>query len=144
MKPVIRQLPPHVLAPEVAASARDVIDGRELTPVGRMAIEEAWLQLEVERAAIGQSATARFDRVAALAQSGGSSLQLAALALEQGTSAGERRSYEAQVEYATRRLDDVAADLHRLNEGDVEAAKRIDTLFDVIIERVLAPAGIAS
>ena len=143
MEPQIRQLPPHVVAPEVAAGARDVVAGRPLTSVGRKTIEEARLQLEVERDAIRQSSASRFDRVTALAQSGGSSLQLATLALEQSDDGREFNTYEERIDYATTRLDEIASDLARLEDNDVVAAGRIDVLFDEIVERVLAPAGFA-
>jgi hypothetical protein len=137
----LRQLPPHVLAPEVAASARDVIAGRDLTRVGRVALEEARLQLEVERSAIRD---ARFDRIAALAESQGSSLHLAALALQQLPRPEEPLRRDAQLEFATEQLDRVVADLNALEARDLGAARRVNELFDGIVERVLAPTGVSS
>jgi hypothetical protein len=136
---VPRQLPPHVVAPEVAASARDVIAGRELTEIGLLAINEAKLQLEVERDAIrGTTSRRRLDHVAALAQSDGNSLQLAALALEH---VSHSRTSKEPVDQASSRLDEIVCDLDLLQGGDLEAARRIDAVFDAIVERVLAPAA---
>jgi hypothetical protein len=138
------QLPPHLLAPEVAAAARDVVGGHEFDPIGLRAIQEAREQLKVERDAIEAGSPAALDRAAlstALAQSGGSSLHLAALALNAGRRPRQRLTPQAQIEYATSRLDEIIADLEEVENRDRGAAERIDELFDTIGERVLAPSG---
>jgi hypothetical protein len=134
------QLPPHLLAPEVAAAARDVLDREELSDVSRDAIAEAKQQLAVERDAIKSGLPAHHvEEPSMLAQSGGSSLHLAALALALSSVDGRGGTAQEQIELATGRLDEIIGDLDRLKDGDTDAAERVDQLFDAIVEHVLAP-----
>lgn len=133
------QLPPHLLAPEVAAAARDVLAGEDLTPISLAAIDEAQQQLVVERAAIEAGMPGHQEPSAALAQSGQSSLHLAALALKVSAVDARGASAEEQIERATSRLNEIVADLEGVKAGDIEAADRVDQLFDAVVEHVLAP-----
>lgn len=139
------QLPPHLLAPYVAAGAREVLDGHPLSDRSKRAVEEAVLQLRVERAVIERSGSAANDveRVAALATASNNSLQLAVLALEaeSASGVGPPASPQKQMERSPARLDELIRDLEGLAQEDPEAAGSVTRSFGAIVNRLFAGAG---
>ncbi|MBA2593182.1 MAG: hypothetical protein M3495_09900 [Pseudomonadota bacterium] len=138
------QLPPHLLAPYVAAGAREVLDGHPLSDRSKRAVEEAVLQLRVERAVIERSGSAaNVERVAALATASNNSLQLAVLALEaeSASGVGPPASPQKQLERSPARLDELIRDLEGLAQEDPEAAGSVTRSFGAIVNRLFAGAG---
>jgi hypothetical protein len=137
------QLPAHLLAPYVAAAAREVLAGERLSDPAADAVKEAAEQLRVERIAVEGGSPADLERAAALVRAGGNSLHLASLALAAGERPTSRSARpDEQVARAAQRLDEIIGDLDRLLDGDKKAAARLDDLFETIVERSLAPATV--
>ena len=137
-KPKTR-LPVHLLAPYVAAGAREVLAGKELSSWLEDAIKDAEYQLDVERIAIQGRGVSKERRAAALVAAGGASLELAGLALEASGGLEDRPTAPAdQIDDAAERLGQIVSELENVRSGNKVAAAEVSRIFGVIVDRVLS------
>ena len=133
------QVQTPLLAPYVAAAARQVIDGRPLTARSIWALELAKAQLENSRDAINGVGHGELSdgRAALVAASGGSSLELATLALSVRAGPPVPVSVEGHEEWASAALGELAASIDSvLDRQDQASAKSVQEVFDAIVEQL--------